>query len=209
MKKTLLNFLVGAGLAFGALNQVKAQCQEYNHDQDDFQEEKICWTKEGFEGLTLKPTEKKVGITIICYSDEDGDNFYENIKIFNWDYKSNYVAIDGLNIENFYINKSSGEISYNKKTCILTKPGWNEFYGSKTLREAVMTEIPEGFKRRCQEQKYYSLTKEGIYSLFPGYWAFYGGFGERVRKLINAGKDSVELNNMIGNERYLQKNRRK
>ena len=29
MKKTLLNFLVGAGLAFGALNQVKAKCKEY------------------------------------------------------------------------------------------------------------------------------------------------------------------------------------
>ena len=104
--KTLNKILLGISLTFGALNQVKAQCQEYNHDQDDFQEEKICWKKEGFEGLTLKPTEKKVGITIIRYSDEDGDNFYENIKIFNWDYKSNYVAIDGLNIENFYINKS-------------------------------------------------------------------------------------------------------
>ena len=204
--KTLNKILLGISLTFGALNQVKAQCQEYNHDQDDFQEEKICWTKEGFEGLTLKPTEKKVGITIIRYSDEDGDNFYENIKIFNWDYKSNYVAIDDLNIENFYINKSSGEISYNKKTCRLNKPGWNKVYSSKTPREAIIAEIPEVF---CQEQKYYSLTKEGIYSLFPGNWTFYGGFGERVRKLINAGKDSVELNNMIGNERYLQKNRRK
>ena len=204
--KTLNKILLGISLTFGALNQVKAQCQEYNHDQDDFQEEKICWTKEGFEGLTLKPTEKKVGITIIRYSDEDGDNFYENIKIFNWDYKSNYVAIDDLNIENFYINKSSGEISYNKKTCRLNKPGWNKVYSSKTPREAIIAEIPEVF---CQEQKYYSLTKEGIYSLFPGNWTFYGGFGERVRKLINAGKDSVELKNIIDNERYLWKNRGK
>ena len=151
-----------------------------------------------------------MGITIFSYSDEDGDNFYEKIRIFNYDDKSGDFKLACINIEDFYIDKSSGEITYSQKTCKTTpKIIWNRIYSEKSPIEAIVKEIPDKYKIYFAENRYASLNKEGIYSLFPGYWTFYGGFGERVRKLINAGKDSVELNNMIGNERYLQKNRRK
>lgn len=199
MKKTLSTILLGASLFFGAGNKTKAQeCVKYNHDNDEFSEEIV--------GHKLEEVDKKSrwqGLTIIYYSDKDNDNFHESIRTFN----CNGIPMGKivLSIEDFYINKNTGLMDYSFKEYITFKNKLMEYYANKSFIEIIKENVPkENLRFACTYKINYSgLTKEQIYSLFPGNWTFYGGFGERVKKLINAGKDEVELKNMVNNERYL------
>lgn len=207
MKKTLLNILLGASLFFVAGNVKSQEFQTYNHDEDEFPEEVIYYK--------TNETDKKNEIeryTLINYSDEDNDNFYESIRVFNCDMAKKsgggaHMII--FNIEDFYVDKSTDLINYNWKTCPAFMNKYLEKYLDKKFRDIVKLDdhtkfIGKGFG--CSYINRYSgqsLTQETIYSLFPGEWTFYGGFGERVKKIIDAGKDEVELKNLVSNERSI------
>ena len=197
MKKILSTILLGASLTFGA-NQSKAQecgCEQYNHDSDEFYEEIICYN-------TKEPTKKNdiKRYTIIYYSDKDGDDFYENIRVFNCDRIGLTVF---FNIEDFNIEKSTGLIDYNYKVCSSYRKNYLKNYSNKLLRDIVKDNDYKNCRFLKNIYSGHNLTQEIIYSLYPEARTFYGGFGERVKKLINASKDQIDLKTMVSNERYL------
>lgn len=197
LKSKIFAGVLGTGLFFGAANKIFAQREIdvsiYNNDQDDFPEELM--------GYDLKQPDKEgntARYTSIYYSDKNGDNFYENIRVLNCDEKDEKAV---LNVEDFYVNKNNGLIDFNYKTCYISKEEYLKNYPDKDLRD-IMKENYENLN--CQNRySSQNLTKEMIYSLFPEVWGFYGGFGERVKKIINASKDQTELKNLVSNERYL------
>lgn len=212
IKKTLSAILLGAGLIFGAGNKINAQeYQTYNNDEDEFQEEIICYKAE-------EVPDKKYNLkryTIIYYSDKDNDDFYENIKVFNFD----PLKISGVlfNIEDFYIDKSTGLINYNHEQCFTFKKKYFENYSNKLLTDIVKMNSHETFNhdnicsgRNLTKEKIYSLYPRYVsffnsknYSYFPGTWNSYNEFGERVKKIINASGNEAELKKLVSNERDL------
>lgn len=199
MKKTLLNILLGTALMFGAGNKSDAQTTKenvegYNIDGDVFYEEKL--------GYIIKEPEKKNKVqeyTLIYYSDKNNDNFYENLRIFNVDNISTKVVI---NVEDFYIDKNTGLINYNWKQCFALKKNYYKQYSNRLFMNIVKENDFENFS--CKQLfSLKNLTKEQIYNTYSGFWGFYGGFGERVKKLINAGKEETKLKEMVNDERNL------
>ncbi len=204
MKKTLFTILLGASLIFGNLNKAKAQeceCQTYNHDADEFPEEIICWKKEGFNYYNFEPNQDKAGVTIIYYSDNNNDNFHENIRTFNYGQVYKYLSWGYLNIEFFNIQKETGTINYSWRRYGVKKMNWNNLYSKESVNNLITKEIPK-YLRPIGED-FPNLTKEQLYSLYPNSWMFYGGFGERTKKLISAGKNLEEIKKMVNNERNL------
>ncbi len=207
MKKNLSTILLGASLFFGTGNKIKAQCecQTYNHDADEFQEEIICWKREGWDATTQKYNGDEMGFTIIYYSDKDNDDFHEDIRNLNSSL-SNLISL-----ERFYVNKTTGSLDYNVKSCITDPIKWEQFYDGMSIYQMATQEYPVNIKKEkgCMLNKaIYNLTKEQIYNnvYTPNQWSFYGGFGERVKKLINAGKNLDEIKKLVESERAIWKN---
>ena len=109
-----------------------------------------------------------------------------------------------LSIEYFFIDKNTGLINYNEKRYKMTLKKWNKHYAKKQISKIAKEDSQKNlvlfFNKNHQ-----NLTKQDVYNLYPGFWTFYGGFGERVKKLINASKNASELKNMAENERSLWK----
>ncbi|MEK6823416.1 MAG: hypothetical protein AABY06_00115 [Nanoarchaeota archaeon] len=191
MKKTLSTILLSIGLIFGA-NQLKGQIREdiefKNHDKDDFNEEVYGAQEEGLNEKTNIYKKNKMGLTIIFYSDKNNDNFHESIRVFNCDKMRRVV------LEDFYINKETGLVNYEYKVFPLTPNKWDKYFAHKSflsyVKENLFNSLP------LKDKKYYpSLTKEALYNLYPG-------FGDRVKRLINASKDKNALESMLKEERY-------
>ena len=186
MKKTLLSFLLGASLIFGAGNKLKAQDAGYsfvNKDQDDFYEEKIGWKKEVFNGALT-------GLTIIYYNDKDNDNFHENIRVFNCN------NIKKLITEDFFINKETGEINWSWSICSMNSAKWNKTYASKTLLEIAKEDYQ--YKKNCKTGYHPYLTKENLENI---------GAANRIKRLINVGasKNIEELKILAEEQRIYAK----
>ncbi len=122
-----------------------------------------------------------------------------------------------FNIEDFYIDNSAGLINYNHEQGVMSKKKYLENYSNKLLIDIIKMNNHETFRcsnicsgRNLTKEKIYSLYPKyvnffnsRVYAYFPGTWNSYNEFGERVKKIINAGKDEIELKNLVNSERVL------
>ncbi len=205
MKKTLSTILLGASLIFGNLNKAKAQeceCVKYNHDADEFPEEIVCWKKEGFNYSDLKPNQNKAKINVIYYADRNNDNFHEEIRTFNYAQTYGYNLRGYLNIEFFNVQKETGTINYSWKQFFVRDWQWKHNFAQESPYGLMTKEIPRPiFKNYAFGNDHYNLTSEQICSIYPNSYMSYGGFCERTKKLISAGKDLEEIKKMVESER--------
>ena len=202
LKSVIAGCFLGANIILGNPNKAEAQNYEniefYNHDNDDFPEEIVGYKGQNleinsyFEKVLYNP--HKMELTIIHYLDKDNDNFHESIKVFNCD------RIFRLIIEHFYIDKNSGTIVSSFERYPLTMNKWRKNYSGKPFLKIMQENFHKNL--RCLDKRVgKNLTVEGIYALYPNWFQFYGGFGERVKKLIIASKNKLNLKEMISDER--------
>ena len=218
MKKTLLTALLGIGLVFGAGNQqVKAQqgtekldISFYDKNENGFPREIVCNLKRGLneQNGILKWNEES-GSTLIGYYDTDNTNFYEIIKILNFDDPMNHNSFEILIEEKLKINEISGLIDYTFKkyhvfplSSLISQSEYSQYRlyepGKILEEEVVKGDIYIIYVNQLDQKTFFDLTEEKIYNISPE-------LRDRVKNLIVAGKDAYKdksrLEEIIKSER--------
>lgn len=101
MKKGLIGIIAGIGLLLGVNSASSQTYLDYhfkNKDKDSFSEEI-------FGAISGLSSSKIEGATYLAYFDEDGDNFYEHIRVING-------ADSRIFVEDFYIDPLKGPAFY-------------------------------------------------------------------------------------------------
>lgn len=196
--KSLATILLGTSLFFGTVNKTDGQIKEdvefYNLDKDTFPEEILVYIREGFNEKRQKYNKKNMGLTILYYSDNNNDDFHENLRVYNCN------NMNCVSIEDFYVKKNTEKVDYSWKIYWIDKNLFREIYEKKPFLQIATENFPyKKYLRR--EDNLNDLTKDEIKELWPGYF----GFDERVKRLVNAGKNPSELKKIVRYERSIWK----
>lgn len=104
--------------------------------------------------------------------------------------------MNNLIIEDFFINKETGQINWNWSICYINRDKWNKTYAKKTFFEVVKKDYP--YKQNCKTGYNPYLTKDDLEK---------AGLANRIKRLIQVGasKNMEELKILAEEQRIYSK----
>lgn len=166
MKKGLIGIIAGIGLFLGvnsASSQTYIDYHFNNKDKDSFSEEI-------FGAISGPSLSKTSGTTYLAYFDEDGDNFYEHIRVIN-------SADSRIFVEDFYIDPLKGPdfygfLDYTIKELEVNKKTFEKYVYKKNperLLKSKKFKIPIEYEKDYKNLNVYDLKRLKLLKRFDSF----------------------------------------